>query len=72
MITARTRFTGKAIEVPPELQDAEPGEVIVVYDGDKGAARGSIWDTFGRAPRPRSEAEIRARLSEERDAWGSR
>lgn len=76
MTAIRAKFDGNQIEVPPELRDAAPREVLIVFEeqrDDQGrAARGSIWDAFGKAQQPREAAELDARLREERDSWGER
>ena len=74
MVAVKTTFDGRAIQVPPELQGVQPGEVLIVFDERRAAAasaaRPSIWDVFGSAPMPRSAADIDEQVRQERNAWG--
>ncbi|MBC7784878.1 MAG: hypothetical protein H7144_13655 [Burkholderiales bacterium] len=68
MITVKAIFDGKVIQVPPEMADAQPGEVTILFESRKKAAN-SIWDFAGKSPNPKSGKEIDAYLKEERDSW---
>ncbi len=75
MIAIKTRFDGRQIEVPPQMRDAEPGEVLIVYDDKQPAGSispPSIWNAFGKAANPRTKDDIDQQIREERESWGDR
>jgi len=78
MITLRTKFDGRQIEVPVELRGAAPGDVLVIYPAEAPVAqttsldRPSIWEAFGKAEHPRSTADIHRQAQAERDSWDER
>ena len=72
MIVAKTRFDGRQIALPPELHNAMPGDVVVVYEEAREASGASIWDVVGKAERPRTAADIDAQIRVERDSWDDR
>lgn len=68
MNTAKALFDGKVIHLPSQMNDAEPGEVTIIYQSKQKSGK-SIWDLIGSNPNPKSGAELDARLKEERDSW---
>lgn len=74
MTAVKTKFDGQQIEVPDALRSASPREVLVVFDegSSTNAKPNSIWDAFGRAPRPLSEQELLNRLRSDRAEWDER
>jgi hypothetical protein len=76
MIAVKTTFDGQQIQVPSELQGANPGDVVVIYDEAKltnsALGRPSIWDVFGKAAQPRTREDIDEQIRQERAAWDDR
>ncbi len=69
MSQVKTIFDGKVIHVPPELFDAEPGEVTIIYEPKKKTG-GSIWDVVGKYKGPRRTGEeIDRQLQADRAEW---
>ena len=73
MTAVKTKFDGKQIEVPDALRSSSPREVLVIFDEPTAqGVKPSIWDAFGRAPRPLSGEELLNRLRSDRDEWDER
>ena len=50
MLAVRARFDGKKIIIPPQIEGAEPGEVIVIF-GTVGPAQASdAWMKIQEGP----------------------
>jgi hypothetical protein len=71
MSQVKTLFDGKVIHVPPELLDAGPGEITIIYERKQRAGR-SIWDVVARAKGTRTAEDIDEQLRRDRDEWDDR
>jgi hypothetical protein len=77
MSVYQTKFDGKEIAVPPELQGKPPCVVTLLVPGGKEGVffdesrKGthSIWDVVARAKGTRSAEDIDAGLRADRDGW---
>lgn len=73
MVAVKAKFDGSNIEVPPELRQAGPSEVLIVFQEPAGERptepRRSAWEVFGKAGVQRSAEEINRQVREERDEW---
>lgn len=63
------KFDGESIVIPPELREAGPQNVKVVFEAKPRQVLGRLLDVVGRAPRFRSDEELDAELRREREAW---
>lgn len=64
----KTRFDGKTIQVPAEMDGLAAGEVTILHDLPMKSGH-SFWDFVGKHPNPKTAEEIDAILKEERDSW---
>ncbi len=70
MSVIHAKFDGMKLETPPELLNADPQTVKIVFVPHprvKGQHR--LVDVVGRNPNPRSDEELDADLRREREAW---
>jgi hypothetical protein len=75
MVAIKAKYDGSKIEVPPQLRQSGPGEVLIVFDDKANRPQGprpSIWDVFGKVPTGRTAEEINAQVRADRDAWDER
>jgi hypothetical protein len=63
------QFDGESIAIPPELREAGPQRVKIIFDPQPLASKPNLLDIVGKAPRFRSDEELDEALRQERDAW---
>ena len=63
------KFDGESIVIPPELREAGPQSVKIIFDPLPLAKKPNLLDIVGKAPRFRSDEELDEALRREREAW---
>ena len=79
MVAIKAHFDGSTIQLPPELRNAKPGEVLIVMQdsmveettpaSNPALPQRSIWDAFGKASTQRSKEDIDQQINADRDEW---
>ena len=72
-MTIRTKFDGRKILLPKELEGHPPCdvEILLADDSDQGVHRASIWDAVAQSRGVLDSSVILHEASAERDAWGN-
>ena len=71
-MTIRTKFDGREILLPKELEGHAPCdlEIVLSDDAGKGVRRASIWDVVAQSRGSRDSSVILREASAARDEWG--
>jgi hypothetical protein len=71
-MTIRTKFDGRGILLPKELEGHAPCdvEIVLVDDAANGARHASIWDAVAQSRGVLDSSVILHEASAERDNWG--